>query len=87
MSHREDEDNTDDAKNAVREEEVLNEGTGVPETEEKARQIGNDEEIRVPHAMKILAKRWSILSQADSVEAACLVRPKRDTSGLSKVCT
>jgi len=31
MSHGKDEDNTDDAKNAVREEEALNEGIMVPD--------------------------------------------------------
>jgi len=37
MSHEEDEDNTNDAKNAVREEKALNEGTRVLETEGKER--------------------------------------------------
>jgi len=84
MSH---EDNTDDAKNVFLEEEALKEGIRVPEKEGKERQIGTDQEIGAPHVVKTLAKRWSILSQEDSVEAGYLVQPERDTSGLSKVCT
>jgi len=84
MSRGEDENNTDGARNAVWEEKVLSEGIRVLEIEEKARQIGTDQEIGAPHTVKILAKRWWTLSQEDLVEAARLVWSERDTSGYQK---